>query len=390
MNVYFINLILILALAWPLCIYKPAKWKTILYLCITFGWMWFISTFRFEIGYDYNTYLLRFAAVQDIHSLDGLLHSFFEPGFMALMKLISLVSMDPLVFYGVIATIVLLPMMWFIYRHCQNVWFSTWIFVTLTFFYCSLNFVRQSIACSIIVLGYDWLRRKKAVPFLLLVLVAACFHKTALIMIPVYFLCHIRINKKLAIFYGTATVLIFMLSNQILDIVTTYVFTSYRNSFYLTTGLQLAYLVVPCALFIFLVCLYKGWQQSDPDASMLFNLMLFSCIIWLFITKHFILERFSMYLYIFSLVAIPSMLASLKPSAEMLEKRDRLQSTVKANKSGLHELKQLAYDIRQKEIMYWGALGFFLLLTFLYDQLGTNLNFHGVYPYDSVLSWLAP
>jgi hypothetical protein len=396
MIVYYINLIAIIALAVPLCLWRPATWKKILYLAVTFGYMWFLATFREGIGYDYQSYIDIFEQVrtggQSLGSVfSNLINGGIEPGFYLLNRFLSLFVTSSVVMYGVYSFLMLAPVAYFIYRYSKDVWLSTWIYVTVTFFYTIMNFVRQGMAVSIILLGYKFLREKKTIPFLLIVLLATMFHKTALIMIPVYFLCHLKLNWKLGLFYAGITLVLYMTSSFIIDFITNYVFSYYKDSLWITEGFPILFLFVPAVIFGACLALKFSWEKRDADANMLLNLLLFSLLVWVFITRHFILERFSMYMYIYAIIALPAALSSLKSPPDVLEKRDALQAQLqgkktKPSKEQTAALASLNQTISDHQKYYWCAVAAILIVTFIYHDYGMNSNgFHGVFPYSSVL-----
>ena len=394
MLVYYINLALILVLAYPLCIYKPAPWKKLVYLSIEFLYLWFLATFRSGIGFDFQSYINIFADVKAAANPLDLMSAGLEPGFLLLNKLMSFFVSSSTVMYGIYAFLTLAPIFWFLYKYCRDAWFSAWLYATLTFFYTTMNFIRQGLACSVVVLSYKFLKEKKPIPYIIIILLAASFHKTALIMIPLYFFVHYKLTWKRGAIYAGLTLAAYLTSAFIVDIVTDYIFTGYKGSIWLTEGFPLHFIFIPAAVFGTCLALKWAWEKRDPDATMLLNLMMFTAIVWVFITRHFILERFSMYMYIFVLVAIPSALESLKAGQPVLDKHRQLSEDIKnkktkASKEQLAELAALAQNIKDHKKYYWCAVAGVLIVTFIYHDYGGNVNgFHGVFPYQSVFPWL--
>ena len=410
MAVYYINFLLIIGLAYPLCIRKPCNVKIGVYLLITFSWMWVIATFRYGIGFDYYSYIRIFEQIRGTQNLAALLALRYEPGFALLTGAMTFfiadtnITANAAVMYGVYQVFILLPAMWFIYRYSkENAWLATWLYATLTFFYTSMNFTRQALACSVSLLGYKYLRERKLIPYMLIVLLAASFHVTALIMVPIYFICQIRLTKKLAIFYGVSVAVLFLSSNFILDFVTQFVFATYRDTLWLNEHLTARFLFVPAAILATCLVLLKGWEKRDSDAVMLTNMMMFSFVIWLFSTRHFILERFSMYPYIFVMVALPAAISALRAS-----EKDRMdfaalkESTLDAptggkkkkagsDKDALSRRGELAKNIKEREAFYWSAVVGIFAVTLVYHSMSVHVGdygFHNIFPYSSVLEWL--
>lgn len=390
MSVYHILLGAILGLGAALCLWRPSKQKNIIYLVVVLGYMWALATFRYGIGFDYFNYIIISEEIAAANSFSQLLNTRMEIGFVLLTKLITMISSSPVVLYGIYSFLILVPVGIFIYRYSPNVWLSLWLYVTLAFFYTNMNFIRQSLACSIFILGYDFLRKKKLVPYLLITLLAASFHKTALIMIPIYFLVHITLTKEIIIGYSVLVVTGFLLSDKILNIITQFIFTEYADTKYILQGFSLRFMLVPITALILCASLFVVWRKRDPDAPMLLNLVIISTTIWLFSLNHMIIERFSMYNYIFLLIAIPSALAAFKASPEEIEERDRLAHKIE-NARGtpmqqdITALKTLTQKITDHRTYYWSAVVAILIVTLIYNSFGMHVNgFHEVFPYQSI------
>lgn len=407
MAVYYINFLLILGLAFPLCLYKPSKVKNIIYLVVTFGYMWFLATFRFGIGFDYNAYIQIFQNIQNSGNLAAALsQSSHEIGFTILTWLMGLFVHSPVVMYGIYTALIFIPVIFFIYRHCKDVWLSTWLYVTLVFFYANMSFIRQSLACSIIVLGYGflqvdsalpyWKKLIKASPFLLFVLLAATFHKTALISIPIFFLMYLPLNAITGSIYGGLTIIGLITSKAIIGFVTRFVFTEYAGTRYVELGLNQIFILIPAIIFASCLALSWMWKKRDSNATMLLNLALFSLIIWIFGTRHGIIERFSMYNYVFMILAWPAALRALKSPDILYQECSALSAEIESKKKAKQPYKTMVahYNILKQNISdhqkyYWCAIGAVIVVTFLYNYYGMYVeNFYGVFPYGSVLEWL--
>lgn len=389
MTVYYINLALIVLLAWPLCIYKPSKIKKIIYIVLTLGYMWFLATFRYGIGFDYYSYINIFRYIRDTEGFSNLLALSYEPGFTLLTKAMTLFIDNSVAMYGFYELLILIPIGWFIYKYCKDAWFAVWLFVTLSFFYTTMNFIRQTMATSIILLSYRFLRDKKPIPYFLLVLLAASFHKTALIMIPVYFLCRIKLTKKWGAIYAGLTLIGYLTSEPLLNFATTHVFKGYKDSIYVMPFSPI-FLLIPVTVLVACLVMLPTWRKRCQEADMLMNLMLYSGIIWLFITKHFILERFSHFVYIFALIAVPQAIACLlRPQEEYAQLEEMKQNGGKKSKTEVAAMKSLSQKISDHKKYYASAVVAILLITLLYNEFGQHVNgFHAVFPYHSEIEAL--
>lgn len=385
MAVYYILLALVVGLAYPLLIKKPSKIKKAVYLALVFAYMFFMCTLRYGIGNDYFSYIKIFENIS-VTPFKNLFSLGYEPVFALVCKLLTAISLNTTFLYGAFAAFTLLPVAFVIFKHGKNAWLSCYLYICLTFFYTSMNFIRQSVAASIILLSYRFIKERKNVPFLLMALLAAGFHYTALIIIPVYFLLLIKPNKYVYLGYGALTAVVFAFSDKILNLVFSYgpkIYRHYADTFYVTSGLSPVFLIIPILVFVlFAVCFFKTkWGEQNRQAPLFTNLMLYNLIIWLFITKHFILERFSMYVYIFVILAIPEV-------TEYFNKQNvAYENSVNRPKPTKEEKSKLT-DARYGYILLIAAV---MIPAFFYNSFGMNdgkNGFHGVFPYKTSLSFV--
>lgn len=389
MLLYNINLALILGLAWPLCIHKPRRDKNLLYLSITFGYMFLLSALRFHIGNDYYNYL-RMSQRNKALGWGQLFMGDAEVGYTLLDKLITTFTDNAVVFYTIMALLILAPVAWFIYQFSHNVWLSTFMYATLTFFYGSMNFIRQNLALSVLLFAYRFLRERKILPYMLLVALACCFHLSALLMVPVYFLAAIRVNWKLLLFYGGATLLAYLFSPWLVGLATEYILPRYKDSMWVTQGFSPVFLIVPFLIMGAAIAAHLAMENRfGMEGRINVNLMVFNALIWVFITRHFIIERFTLYIYIFALIGLPMVCECLLPSPELLAERQRLQAQGEGtdNKSGKKaaaRLRELGAATRERQTYYWCAVAAVVVACLCYNAYGYHEGFHGVFPYISI------
>lgn len=402
MLIYYLNLTLILSLGLLLCEYKPTVRKKAVYLCVTFGFLLFLATARYNIGNDYRSYIEIYENVANT-PMGELFSLPYEKGYVVLCKLLALLGLSNTAMYFVMALCCLLPVAWFIWRYSPNIWLSTWLYVTLTFFYGIMNFVRQNLAVAVLLLGYPLLKSKRRfVPFFYLgVIVLAClFHKTALIMLPVFFLCLIPLRRSIGITYTAVAVVLYLTSDYLLDFITRYIYQYYRGSIYLELGFGLHFLVIPALILLLLLLTRRLVERRFEAGGLIVNMMLFNFLIWLFITKHFILERFSLYIYIFVLLAVPMACECLKPEEKQRVLYAELQQEIKGLKTGpktpaykkkTERLRELRETVVLRGAYYYCLVGAVLIATLCYNIFGMydgSSGFHGVFPYRSWIGFL--
>ena len=84
-----------------------------------------------------------------------------------------------------------------IYKESKQSAISIVMLVSLGFYYFSMTGLRQTIAMSILILGYPFLKERRFIPFAILVFIASRYHLSALAFLAVYPIA----NKKIGIYH---------------------------------------------------------------------------------------------------------------------------------------------------------------------------------------------
>lgn len=310
MAVYLILMAIVLVLAYPLIERKPSIVKKLCYVIVTFAAMYLISIFRYGLGNDYYSYIYIFRNIQDSSGL-AIFNLGYEPAFTVITKLISLFTSNINVMYAIYALLILVPTAYAIFRYSENIWMSTMMFISLTFFYCSLSFIRQSIAFAVILCAYKYVKERNHFKVLLFIFIACLFHSTVIVMIPIYLIAAFVKPTKITVpIYGVITALVYFLSWPILRLAVLILpqYKGYLDLNFITQGYKPVYLIVPAIIAALAIAAhFTGYGKAYPKQSSIFtNFAIFNFIIWFIATKHFVIERFSMYIYIFMIMFIPS------------------------------------------------------------------------------------
>lgn len=125
----------------------------------------------------------------------------YEPGYYYLNILIGRFTNNPQVFIAITSILSFSIFGWFIYKNSDNVFMSTFIFITFSFWFMFMNIIRQTLAIAIVLLAYDILNRQSLkimrMPlFVGLILVATSFHNSAILMLCLLPLHYLKFQKK--------------------------------------------------------------------------------------------------------------------------------------------------------------------------------------------------
>lgn len=385
MTIYIILFALAVGLGVIMLGKNPTSLKKTIYLAIMFVLLYFVSVLRYGMGNDYFSYIRIF---KEISASDWsiVFSGKYEPIYALITKLISTFTDNPEIMYAIFAALILIPVAYSIKKYSDNVWLSVTVYLCFTFFYTSLSFIRQSLAVSVIILAYGFMKKRKIVPVLILGVIAILIHYTSAVFIVFYLLTLIKPTKKYLIIYGSVSIgalitcLIMKalganplnLIAQLFSAILGKDYSSYIGTMWFETGFGVEYLIMPAALLGFvLVSYFCGWKER-PEADMLLQATLLNASIWSFIVYAFIIERFSMFIFIFSIFTIPSITSYFSEKAALAEKKET------------SDKKMPGYSKKKAEDKKDNAFLIIVCATagmFVYNCFGLIKNFHGVNPY---------
>ena len=145
-----------------------------------------VAGLRYRVGTDYMAYY-RTRVTEWKTVWDFLIH-FREPGIRLLSKLSTMIADDGAVLIFISAVIIIGIYSLMIYRYSPMYLISMLLFVFLGDWTGSFNGIRQYLAAAVVFAGHRFILKRKFVPYLLTVLLAMLFHRTAAVMILPYFL----------------------------------------------------------------------------------------------------------------------------------------------------------------------------------------------------------
>ncbi len=304
-----------------------------------------------SVGIDYQMYEQYFNAMREGGA--GFLFSGenqyrVEWGYSLLNYLVSLVSGDIRVFMAVAALLIMGLTCLLIAKNSPSWWLSIFVFVSFGFYTNSLCFIRQSIATAIFLFAIPFLKQKKLLPYLGIVVLAASFHKALFVMVVLYFIAHIPVNWKSLTAYGVLTALVLIFSWPIFHFVTQFVYQYYatEEGLYYMQGRDWQTAFVPVVYMLVIVGLRRYLLRRDEKNVVLVNFSIYAGLLYIMTCKHFLFQRFGMLFFTAAILVIPEFLASIDMDREALKALQE-NSVVKKVKNK-QERKKAALEERQK------------------------------------------
>ena len=382
---YLILALATAALGFFLCELHPSRRNDLIFLIITGIAMFALSVPRaITVGVDYQPYLDYFHQVCEgglpfVFSSENIYR--IEVGYSLLEYVISLFGSSQVVYASGIALVCLGLNAVFLYRYSSSVWLSVFVFISFGFFGYTLCTIRHQIAIAIFMFALPHLQNKRFLPYLLIVLLSATFHKSMLIWLPVYFLAQLALDWRTYTFYGVCLVLYFLFSEPVLSFITQYVYQHYQVGSYYMLGRDVATAVIPVVFSIVAVLLQKPLLERNPKNLPLINLALYCGYLLLMTLKHFVFQRFALVLLPVSMLLLPEINRCLAISPQQQEELDSLRRAVKAGTGSKKRYGELRAQLKDKRIMYYASIGFILFFGFLYMVWILAANRLNIVPY---------
>lgn len=193
MVIYFITILAIILYAGLFKNVNNSERRKKIFLFLAFGTLTLVAMMRSpSVGIDLAKHYARNYTLIASSGWRGLpaisISTGYELGFVYYCKFISLISHNVQWFIAITSIIVYSVMGRFIYRYSNNVFLSTYLFITSCCYYMFMNILRQALAVSIILIAYDFLCKKEEkgkisgyLIFAVMVLLASSFHQSAII-----------------------------------------------------------------------------------------------------------------------------------------------------------------------------------------------------------------
>lgn len=190
--------------------------RSIYYASVVFLLIIFIAQ-DFSVSIDIAEYMRQYAIIPTLTFGQMLTHK-FEIGYVLLCRLLEMTFESDRVLLLAMGVLILLPFGRFYDRESSQPMVALMAFVALGMYMHAIIFWRQLAAMAILTFAIPYIRQRKLLPFLLILLAAMSFHKTAVVFLWIYLIYNIPIGKWLLIgCAGLAAVLGFF-GNAIIDL----------------------------------------------------------------------------------------------------------------------------------------------------------------------------
>ena len=215
MLIYLLNILLMFMWAFFLLAYKPSDQKKKAFCAIAcIQWVLVSGLRSAYVGADTMNYRRMFYLVQNT-SWNRIFSDILfyirggeikDPGYSLFVKLFQVFSTNYQVYLIFIALVFMVPMAIWIYKNSSMPCLSFVIFSTLFYSFYAVTGIRQTIATAFVVfIGYELIKKKKTISFLIVVFISFFIHKSCLCFLPFAFFAHKKITKTYVAIFTVIT-----------------------------------------------------------------------------------------------------------------------------------------------------------------------------------------
>ena len=213
-----------------------------------------------DLGYLSSFQILNEYPLEEVRNIDGIRP--YETGYVYFNILVGKLSTHPQALLIACAALSVLPIGWAIGHESDDAGFSAVIYAALPCALLAFSTLRQAIALGLLMLALCCVIRRRPVPFLLLVVLAAQFHKSAYLFLLAYPVYYVPVNFNWRLVSLAVLGLLYALRFRLYSLVglfsRAYGEPDGNGSYHL--------LLLYVLLYVFCV-IYQHYEHGNPDRS---------------------------------------------------------------------------------------------------------------------------
>lgn len=258
-----------------------------------------------SVGVDVERYLSRFQYAQGASLSQYLENSSSETGFIVLTKLISTVTESGQIYLVIMAFAAVFPIAWLYCRESEGPLLTISLFLILPVFGIIFSGLRQAIAMGLAVPAYCCVRKRRKGWFLLTVLLAACFHRSAWVLLALYPVYHAKLTRKSLLWIVPLLVVLYSYNAVVFRLLLSLLFQDASEYYSEMSNTGARNMLILFSLFLIFSYVFVERKQADPETTGLQNILTLSVALQCFAGVHTLAMRVNYYFLVFLPLLIP-------------------------------------------------------------------------------------
>ncbi|MCM1006891.1 MAG: EpsG family protein [Ruminococcus flavefaciens] len=290
---------------------KYEKILSVLFGVISFFNLLILSGLRgLNVGMDTQMYVRLFNRIAASNTLD-IDNDRFELGYILYQYIISRFTSDPHALIFCSSLIILCIIYIVFYKESKLPWFSVLMFMTLMFFYDSMNMMRQYLSIALTFLAIHFLKEDKKLLFVCITVVAGLFHTSAFVILILFPLSYVKLDSQKRYIYILISTVIALGTGQLLPIMIKImpIYSKYLTSDQYFQQNKLGIVLKALVYFLFFLIVefsYRKNSDGSKKEQVEYWMALLGFVITLASVNGSILSRMGTYFTIMFCVSVPN------------------------------------------------------------------------------------
>ncbi len=262
-----------------------------------------VSASRLNVGNDYAKY------VEFMHLVNCDAYVPTEAGFNLLVKVIYGISgfENFLLVFAVYAFVTIFLFMLAIYEQSDEFPLTFFLFMTLGYYFQTFSTVRYYLALAIALYSMKFVIRKQWVRFVLLVILGSFFHKSLLVVLPLYLLASVAWKRWQLALIGLFCTTFLFLQDFYLKLAV-FLYPSYEDTEYLEGGTSYINILRCAAVFVLSLFYYRRSIRGNRKMQFYFYLNLGALVLYTLCSFLPVISRIGYYLTVSHIFFLPALI----------------------------------------------------------------------------------
>lgn len=267
-----------------------------------------VGGLRYRVGADYGNYIATYELRKEIWW--SYVKKMDEPGIAIICKVSSIIYDNYSTMFFICSLITIGLFMNTIKKYSYSYVFSVLIFIFVGTWAGSFGAIRQYLAAAVLFAGHRYIYRRKLLRWIIVIIIAMQFHRTAIVMLPVYFIATQKINIRTICILFVSVIAIRFSYDYILDTMSFFKGVDQSDYSYMQTKVNIFRILVACAPILFYFIIYRRYHKEDNSETEFYNMMLFvNAALLIGTSNSAYLARVAIFTETYAVFALPRMIA---------------------------------------------------------------------------------
>ena len=267
-----------------------------------------IAGLRYNVGTDYIGYVTSFERRSETWFSDLL--NWKEPGIGFIGAISKFMGGGPYLMLFMVSAIIIFLYVATIRKHSDDFALAIALYILIGCWHNSFNGLRQYLAASILFAGHGFLKERKLIKWIIVVGIASLFHRTAIVLFPVYFVADEKLDWKRIIIIVVFTIVLLLSSDVLFSIMEDLKGKDQSQLEYANRSVKSLRIIVTFAPLALAVIRGKEFFK-DPENAFYIKMLIINAGFMLATSSSAYLARVGIYTEIYTAMGIPRLIKGM-------------------------------------------------------------------------------